>query len=407
VQRVLNLLHGVARVEIVCRYPERLLNLCASNDIELWGIKRRGEESDRDGVEILAYMRVSGFRRLRTLSAEHGFEIKRVTRRGAPMAIRRLRKRYVLVAGLALCALMTRALSLFVWDIRVLGNERTPTRVIMEALRELGFSYGAFGPGVRSEELANELILKIPELSWFAVNIRGSRADVLVRERVPKPEIVYSDSPAMVTASKSGLITKISVLEGIALVKPGDTVERGEMLVTGILGSRASGNRAVHALAEIEARTWYELSAQMPAETTEKRYTGEIKRRRAIIIAGKKINLHFNSRIPWPVYDKMTDRQSPALPGGAALPITLVTESCARYTPVTVKLDTARVEAILKRGLEKRLLAAVGTGRVDAVSWETREERGVVTVTLRAECREQIAKSRGFTDAERAEAGLG
>ncbi|MDR2420783.1 MAG: sporulation protein YqfD [Oscillospiraceae bacterium] len=413
-QRALNLLRGIARVEIVCRYPERFLNLCAANGIELWGIERSetGTAGGGAGVpgsaaaEMRAYMRIEGFRRLRSLSIERGFELRRVARRGAPPAIRRLRRRYVLVAGLAMCALLTRALSLFVWDIRVAGNERVPARTILEELKTLGFSYGSFGPGVKSEELADKLILKIPELSWFAVNIRGSRADVLVRERIPKPEIVYGDTPAMVIASKSGLITKISVLEGMALVKPGDTAEKGDLLVTGILPGRASGSRAAHALAEIEARTWYEMSAQMPSETVVKRYTGEKKRRRAIIIAGKKINLYFNSRIPWAVCDKMTDRQGFALPGGVVLPLSLVTESYSRYEPLAAKQDAKRAETILKRGLAERLRDAVGSGGVLAASWETREEGGVVTVTLRAECREQIAESRGFTDEERERAGM-
>jgi similar to stage IV sporulation protein len=405
-QRALNLIRGVARVEIACRYPERFLNLCASNGIELWGIERCGGEGPEGGAEMRAYMRAEGFRRLRSLPDGHGFELRRVARRGAPGAIRRLRRRHVLVAGLALCALLTRALSLFVWDIRVLGNESVPARTILEALKTLGFSYGSFGLGVKSEELADKLILNIPELSWFAVNIRGSRADVLVRERVPKPEIVYSGVPAMVVASKSGLITKISVLEGAALVKPGDTAEKGDLLVTGIVPSRASGSRAVHALAEIEARTWYELSARMPSETAVKRYTGEKKRRRAIIIAGKKINLYFNSRIPWPVYDKITDVQNLALPGGAVLPVSLVTESYARYEPAAEKQDARRAAEVLKSGLAERLRAAVGEGSVLAASWETREGRGAVTVTLRAECREQIAASRGFTDEERELAGL-
>ncbi|MDR0446152.1 MAG: sporulation protein YqfD [Oscillospiraceae bacterium] len=392
------------RVEIICRHPERFLNLCASNDVELWGLERVGDAPDageiRGGVVLRVYMRASGFLRMRPLSGEHGFEIRRVTRRGAPVLIRKLRRRYILIAGLVMCVFITRALSLFVWDIRVLGNERVPAARILESLKTLGFSYGSFGPAIKSEQLANELILEIPELSWFAVNISGSRADVLVRERVLPPEIVYGDTPSMVVAKKSGVILKLSVLEGAALVKPGDTVEKGELLVTGILDSRGSGRRAVHALAEIEARTWYEFSAKMPSASVVKRYTGEKKRRRAIIIAGKKINLYFSSGILWSSYDKITETRRLTLPGGGLLPVSLVTDSFLRYEPVSTRQSLERAEATLKSGLTKRLRDAVGDGEIIAVVWDTREENGAVTVTLRAECREQIAEARGFTEAE-------
>ena len=61
---------------------------------------------------------------------------------------------------------------------------------------------------IKSEAISNDMLLKIPELSWIAVNISGSHADILVRERIPKPLIVDENAPTMVYAVKSGIITK-------------------------------------------------------------------------------------------------------------------------------------------------------------------------------------------------------
>ncbi|MDR0838125.1 MAG: sporulation protein YqfD [Oscillospiraceae bacterium] len=399
-QRAINLARGVVRVEVMCRYPERFINLCASNNIEFWGMERA------DTGEVRAYFHTGGFKRLRELSAKHGFEVTRISRAGAPSLFGKLRKRYVLIAGVLLFVLATRALSLFVWDIRVLGNENVPSSLILENLKSLGFSYGTFGPGVKSEQLANKLILALPELSWFAVNISGCRADVLVRERTPRPEIIDVDAPAMVRAAKSGVITKISVLEGASAVTVGDTVQTGDLLVSGILDTRRGARRTAHALAEIEARTWYELSAEMTVETVVKRFTGEKKRRHSIIIAGKKINLYFNSSISWSDYDKIITEKFPPLPGGASLPIKLVTESFDKYEPVTTEQSRERVERTLREGLTARLREAVGDGEVRAVSWDVFEKNGVITVTLNAECSEQIAVSAPFTAQERASAGI-
>ena len=390
-QRLLNLLRGTVRVEVVCRYPERFVNLCAANAIAFWGMQQL------ETGELRAFFSAADFRLLRSLSAANGFEVSRISRRGAPMVLRRLRGRQLLVAGLVFVVIATRVTSLFVWDIRVIGNEAVPRAVIMQALREFGFTYGTFGYGIESEMLAEKMKLRLPELAWFAVNISGSRADVLVRERVPAPEIIDRSVPAMVVATKSGIITKLNVLEGRALVSVGATVERGDVLVTGMLDSRTNGPREVHALAEIEARTWYEISACMPVETTVKRFLGEKRVKNTLIFGGKRINFYFNSGISWSNYDKIITETPLRLPMGVSLPIKLVRETYKRYEPVTTEQSRERVIDTLKQQLTERLSDAIGDGSINAIAWDAREDNGVITVTMYAECVEQIAASRSFT----------
>ena len=304
------------------------------------------------------------------------------------------------MAGLLLALTVTRVMALFVWDISVYGNEDVPTAKIMRALSKFGFEYGAFGPRVCSEELADKMILEIPELSWFAVNIRGSRADVLVRERIPVPDIVDVNTPAVVIAAKSGIITKMSVLEGTPLVGVGDTVEKGDMLVSGLLGSRSLKTRAVHALAEIEARTWYEMSSQMPVETIVKRYSGEEKKRHSLTILQNRINFYWNSGISWTDYDKITEERYLTLPGEITLPVKIVTETYTEYKPLSSQQIRESMELVLKANLIRRLEKAVSGGAVSAISWDVKEESCVMTVTLNAECIEQIAVSVELSESE-------
>ena len=387
-QRILSLTRGIVRIEINCRYPERFINICAANEISFWNL----EQIDSGALRV--FITAAGFRQLRALSSEHGFAVMQIKKSGAPVIMRRLRRRYILVAGLVFILLATRITSLFVWDIRLTGNERVSRAVIMESLKTLGFSHGTFGWAVDSELLGEQMKLLVPELSWFAVNIRGSRADVMVRERIPAPEVIDLSVPAMVMARKSGIITKISVLEGRPLVSVGQTVEMGETLVTGVLDSTSGRVRTVHAMAEIEARTWYELSARMTVEATVKRFVGERKVKNSLVFGEKRINFFVNSSIPWLNYDKIVVEKHVHLPMGVSLPITLVSERYERYDPIVTEQSRERVEQTLKYGLEQRLRAEIGDGDVLAIGWDVREADGVMTVTLFSECLEQIAVSR-------------
>jgi similar to stage IV sporulation protein len=298
---------------------------------------------------------------------------------------------------LAAVFLALRVSSLFVWEIDVYGNERTPARAILGALRELGFGYGTFVPSVVSEELSDKIILELPQLQWFAVNISGSHADVLVRERVDRPELTDTRAPASVCASKGGLIVKMSVLAGEPARSVGDTVTAGDVLVSG-----AARGGTASARAEVWARTWYELTARLP-DMYAKRYTGNVKYRRYAVLAGGKIKLSVNSGILWPNYDKIVTERKLRLPLGGVLPVTIVTERYEEYTLPQDADMAADTEETLRKALMSRLDVLVGDGEIRAAVFETSEADGVSVMTMRAECVEQIAVRRPMAEPERTE----
>lgn len=397
-KKAVNFFRGSIRVSVECPYPERLVNVCAQNDVEFWDLKRLSATT----VHITMF--IGGYRRLRALADKAGFEIRQVKKTGVPFFLWKIRKRYVLVAGMLLMFLSVWGMSLFVWEIDVRGNEKVPPQQILQALRELGVGIGSFGPSINSEAISNEMILRIPQLAWIAVNVSGSHADVLVRERVPKPPLTDETTPMMVCALKSGIIAKMSVLEGARVFTVGNTVQAGDVIVTGIMDSLASGKRMVHAMADVEARTWYELSCRMPLNTLTKTYTGDTITKTSVILAGNRINLYFNGRISFDNYDKITKENIIKLPTGNILPIAVVTEKYSEYTTAQTELAVLSAEEILQKRLLDRLKLQVTDGEIVKTEFITEMDNGVIRVTLKAECLEQIAAERPFTAEELAEA---
>lgn len=397
-KKAVNFFRGSIRVSVECPYPERLVNVCAQNDVEFWDLKRLSATT----VHITMF--IGGYRRLRALADKAGFEIRQVKKTGVPFFLWKIRKRYVLVAGMLLMFLSVWGMSLFVWEIDVRGNEKVPPQQILQALRELGVGIGSFGPSINSEAISNEMILRIPQLAWIAVNVSGSHADVLVRERVPKPPLTDETTPMMVCALKSGIIAKMSVLEGARVFTVGNTVQAGDVIVTGIMDSLASGKRMVHAMADVEARTWYELSCRMPLNTLTKTYTGDTITKTSVILAGNRINLYFNGRISFDNYDKITKENIIKLPTGNILPIAIVTEKYSEYTTAQTELAVLSAEEILQKRLLDRLKLQVTDGEIVKTEFITEMDNGVIRVTLKAECLEQIAAERPFTAEELAEA---
>ena len=398
-KRAVNFFRGSVRATIECPYPERLINICALNDIEFWNFKR----IDPTTVQLTLHIR--GYRRLAGLAGKAEFTVMEVKKEGVPFLLWRLRKRYILLFGSVAMLIAVWAMSLFVWDINVYGNEKVSKQQIMSALEDVGVGVGSFGPSIVSEAISNDILLRIPDLSWIAINVYGSRADVLVRERIEKPEVLDESAPTMVYAVKPGIIEKMSVLEGSAALKPGDTVAVGDILISGTMESMANGKRTVHAMGEVWARTWYDLSAQTTLESFDKVYTGEKEKKTALIIAGNRINLYFNAGISFPEYDKLTMEKYLSLPGGVVLPVAIVRDEYTAYDSVTTKLTVLETEMMLQQRLLDRLDKSCD-GEVVKTEFTTILNDGVVTVTLSAECLEQIAKERPFTPEELLQAAL-
>lgn len=204
----------------------------------------------------------------------------------------------------------------------------------------------------------------------------------------------------MIYAKKSGVVSRMTVLNGQSVVNAGDTVLGGEVLVSGLMESLSSGTRGVHALAEVYARTWYELSAQMPLQTQRKTYTGGTKKKRSVLIMDKKINFFINSGISYDNYDKIVRDNRLRLPTGNVLPIVFRTEEYAEYTPEVSEMDAAVAEELLQQRLLQRLAALIEDGEAVKTEFTSAVEAGVITVTLHAECSEQIAAARDFTTDE-------
>lgn len=389
---LLNLLRGTVRVEATGAMPVTLLNLCAARGLAFWDAKAE------DSVTVRLTVFKSDLKELEELARRSNVTVQAVRKRGAPFFMRRFRKRYTLIAGFALCIAALFWSSLYIWDIDVSGNEAVPASKILTALENAGVGVGSFWPRFTIESIRSLVLVEVPELSFITVNVSGSRAEIIVRERVPKPELVNESVHAHVIAEKSGIITGMNVYRGSASVLLGQTVLAGEMLVSGEIESPFAGLRGVRAMADVTARTWYELVAVQPLEGTSKSYTGEEKSRIALCIGTKRINFYGNSGICDGNCDKIITEKRLELAGLFTLPVSIVRESCAEYELKPSELDSRLARDEMETELAETLSRILGeTGELVDMNFTASESGGLLYVTLRAECIEQIGIQKEFS----------
>ena len=398
-QKLINFLRGSVRVEVTGAFPERFLNLCAQAGIGFWELEWP------DGTTLRLRVARSDFKRLEPLARRVMCELKVIRRTGVPDFLGRFRRRYALLAGLALSLTAVCVLSQFILTVEVEGNVTVPTSAILEQLRREGVYPGAYGPAIDENLAGNSVLLNISQLAWVSVNLHGTRAQVLVRERSPKPEIVDESVPTHVVAGASGILTQVEVRNGRAVYHEGDTVVEGEVVISGIMELREPayteidmGTMTVHAQGKVYARTWRTLSAVLPLTAQVKQYTGEEQTTWRLSVLGHCISL-WGSGVPaYEQYDKQASSHTLTLPGGRELPFTLSWETARAYQLAQAQIDPEQGEQMLQERLTERLeeLMEQTEGEVLATEFTAAQKDGMLTVTLVAECSEQIGREVPF-----------
>jgi len=382
-------LKGSVALEITGADPEGFLNRCAEQNLPFW------DAVSRDAHTLRLRARVRDVRALCVLAERQGCQTEVLSEKGAPALWRGLRRRYALLLGIVFCLGGLVWSSLHVWEIRVRGNETVSAAAILNALEESGVAIGSWWPGFTNDLIQARVLLQIPELSVVALQVHGSRLEVIVRERIPKPAMVQDGAITEIVAEKAGIIDRMHVLRGDAAVKKGDTVLAGELLVAAQAHGRIAAPRPVHALAEVQARTWYELTAQSPLQYAEKRYTGEEKHRFALILGKTRINFYGNSGISLTNCDKIISEYRAAVKDVFLLPVTLVRETFREYAAETAEAELSAQAERMEQTLTEELRSRLADGaRVVSTAFSVSRTGETLTVTLRAECLEDIAAPR-------------
>ncbi len=376
--------------------PEKFLCALAERGIPFWGAAPPVDFSLTVEIPWRAAKLVQ------PLAASLGCEGTVTGRHGLPALAAKLRRRYFLLIGAALILAVLFVGSAFIWEIDIEGNETVPEGVIRQALQECGVDIGAFWPAMSQDGVRNGVILRVPDIRWMTVTMRGSHARVIIRERYTHPPIVPETAYADIVAVKAGLVEHVDAFQGTALTEPTKAVLPGEKLIGGYVTGRIGVQGPARAVGEVTARTWYELTAKTAARPLEKTYSGHERIRWALILGKTRINFYKDSSICPAGCDKIIKEYTLARKGLFALPVTLVKTTYVPYD--THEAAGPELRAELEDQLMETLTGQLGEdGEVLSSRFSASSEDGALYVTLRAECREQIGVSAPLTDDDLAE----
>lgn len=188
-----------------------------------------------------------------------------------PLGVRgflyRNRKRYGVFLGGIFFIFLIIFSSGRVWDVRVSGAERYSETEILDELSSCGLSVGDSWRRLNTSEIENKLLSYSERISWININRRGTVAYVDVVEKHKVAEVLPDYECASIVASVDCVIEDITVKRGHAVVKRGDAVKRGDVLISGIIPSELGGGFCV-AEGSVVGRASDSVSVEIPRNHT-------------------------------------------------------------------------------------------------------------------------------------------
>lgn len=285
--RLLRWFLGYIEFEFVGGFAEGLINTCYEYGIGIFDIRRSNDI-------ITACCPVNKYKMLHKAARINGGKIKSIRKKGIIFPLLKIKNRWGLMVGAVVFILIINALGGFVWDIRFEGNESISNEEIMTVLDENDFRVGTYWDSINKSSLEAMLMASLNQCAWVSINQEGCTAVIEIDEAKPKPEIV-EDKITNLRAKKDGIIVSAVTYEGWPVVKAGEGVAKGDLLISGIYeGETTKVTLFAHARGEYIAQVTEKIDLTVNRQQKEKVYTGE-KSYKSICFFGLTIPIYLGN----------------------------------------------------------------------------------------------------------------
>ena len=319
---------GTVTIAVFGEEIQRFFNICRANELFLRDIQTE------NGQTVFS-MNAAEVKKLKPILKKTHTKIRILKKTGLPFLRLKLRKKRSFTVGVILAGLMLYSLTFFIWNITVEGNYSYTAGEITDFLNSMQVTGGILKANVDCDAIEKAIRNQYNDITWVCAELNGTRLIIHIKEnydtQIPKEEA----DPYHLTAKRDAVVTSILTRSGTPLVKQGDTVKAGDILVSGIVSvyddnGEPMDHLLVNADADIYGETTYTYHKEIPLAYREKEYTGnQIVNYYCMIDQGRL--LLQTQKTEFADYDRMTDDHWVSILKNFYLPVHYGTETILEY----------------------------------------------------------------------------
>lgn len=178
--------------------------------------------------------------------------------------------RFGILIGIGIGVLLNIFASFFVWNVMLYGQEEY-SETVSSVLTQNGVGQGSCKFNIQATTVEQMLYDNVPEISLVNVSFRGCSMIVnyTIRTQSDTDEIVSKN----ILAKSDGVIASILVTSGTAMIKVGEFVRKGQMLIAGYEVVEEQQVEC-NAKGQVYAYSWISATVEFPLEKIEWVRTG-------------------------------------------------------------------------------------------------------------------------------------
>lgn len=307
---------GYVRITVEGYYIERFINICTTNKILIWNLKRE------KGVKLHFNVGIEDFYKVVKVAKKLKCKIKIEKKRGVPFLLNKYRKRKIFLFSLIIIMMALYISSNYIWNVEIQVEDNLELTNIEEDIQEAGLEVGTLKSKINTQEIVNKIRLKRDDISWIGINLKGTNAIVKAVKAKEAPELIDEKDYCNIVAKKRGTITQIIAQNGTAKVKVGDKVEQGQILIQGTMEGKYTGIRYVHSLGEVKGIVQYTKTEQFPLKEEQNVKTGNREEKYRIKINNFQINF-YKTLSKFKIYDTIEENKKFRIFSNLYLPISV------------------------------------------------------------------------------------
>lgn len=320
-----------------------------------------------------------------------GCEIISKQQKGIFLLFSKAYSRIGMVIGAIICCALIYMSSLFIWEIRLVGNENLDDAEMLNTLNYLGFYEGCLKSKINLDKLHNDFLLCEKRVSWIAVNIKGNIAYVETSMRDFPPDKIDKSARNNIVAAHDGIIVRVDAYEGGKLVKEGEVVSKGQLLISAFFDTKDNNVFFTNSRGSVIAKTVRNFEVKVNKNKTSIDFTGTKKEKKSLIILGKEIPFGLFVQSDYDNYIKQVSKENIVVLG-VKLPIKLKKTIYheVKYTEQTQTYKQARKQAV--SSMLEKISKEMPCGEIVSITINEQEKDGYVYLTYTCHCIEDIAK---------------
>lgn len=359
--KLFKFLKGYVIIEIYGKNTARFINICLRRGIQIFGTQ------PLENGAIRLTLSKKDFFLLPSVARKTKTKVRIKRKRGLYNIIARYKKRYMFAAGLFVFLLFFAISSQFIWVVEINGVETADYDKIIAVLEENGVRSGGRKKDLPPlGEIKKDILFQNDDIAWAWVYIEGAKARVEISEKIIPPVVTDKSVMSDVSARCRGVIKKITAKSGETLLKEGDAVEAGDVIISGKVATYREGESEkyiyVRAIGTVEAYTTHSAEGDYTVYYESRTPTGEGKSYYSLELFGKKFDLFKNKSISYEEFDKIENRNELSLPFFGYSGIAVCSE---KYKEVTVNREPLSIDVVLdmaRTELEEKIAKELSVG---------------------------------------------